>query len=193
MTFITHIECTKCDKTYSHEEVLFLCSCGAPLFARYDLDKVKSVLTKEKIKERPEDLWRYKELLPIIKDKNIINLGEGFTPLFHTKSLGKELGLNNLYIKDESLNPTGSFKARGLGTAISKAKELGIKKICLPTAGNAGGAAAAYGAKGGMEVMISMPESTPNTFKIEAKVLGAKLLFVEGSIVDAGKFLKTQI
>ena len=193
MTFITHIECTKCDKAYSHEQVLFLCSCGAPLFVRYNLDKVKSSLTKEKIKERSEDIWRYKELLPIIKDENILNLGEGYTPIFHTRSLGRELGLNNLYIKDESLNPTGSFKARGLGTAISKAKELGINKICLPTAGNAGGAAAAYGAKGGMEVMIAMPESTPNTFKVEAIALGAKLLFVNGSIVDAGIHLKTQI
>ncbi len=193
MKYLTHIECTRCDKKFSDEDVLYLCECGSPLFARYDLDKVKKNLTKEIIAERPEDIWRYKEMLPVTHDENVLNLGEGYTPLVHTKSLGKTIGLTNLYLKDESLNPTASFKARGLGVAISKAKELGMTKICLPTAGNAGGAAAAYAAKGGMEVMISMPESTPNTFKAEAKAYGAKLLFVDGSIVDAGKYLKTQI
>ncbi|MCP4725928.1 MAG: threonine synthase [bacterium] len=193
MKFLTHIECTKCEKTYSDEEVLFLCECGAPLFAKYDMDKVKDHLKKDDLVRRTPDMWRYREMMPITNEENILNLGEGFTPLFHTKSLGEEIGLKNLYLKDEGLNPTASFKARGLGAAISKANELGMKKICLPTAGNAGGAAAAYGAFGGMEVMISMPETTPETFKAEAKALGAKLLFVDGSIVDAGKYLKTKI
>ncbi len=193
MKFLTHIECTKCEKKYSDEEVLYLCECGAPLFAKYDMDKVKDHLKKEDLPGRTPDMWRYREMMPVTNEKNILNLGEGYTPLFHTKSLGREIGLNNLYLKDEGLNPTASFKARGLGAAISKANELGMKKICLPTAGNAGGAAAAYGALGGMEVIISMPETTPETFKAEAKALGAKLLFVDGSIVDAGKFLKTKI
>lgn len=192
MKFLTEIACTKCDKTYSDEQTLFLCSCGAPLFAHYDLEKVKANLTREEIKNRPEDMWRYKELLPITDPENILNLGEGFTPLVYSKSLGALIGLENLYLKDESLNPTGSFKARGMAVALSKAKELGKTKICLPTAGNAGGAAAAYGAKGGMEVLIAMPQTTPDTFKAEAIALGARTLFVEGSIVDAGAHLATQ-
>lgn len=137
-------------------------------------------------------MWRYREMLPITNPDNILNLGEGYTPLVHTESLGSYFGFENLYLKDESLNPTGSFKARGMAVAISKAKELGVTKICLPTAGNAGGAAAAYGAKGGMEVLIAMPESTPDTFKTEASALGARLLYVEGSIVDAGELLKSE-
>ncbi|MFC1513573.1 threonine synthase [candidate division KSB1 bacterium] len=193
MKFTTGINCTKCSKKYPDDKPVFLCECGAPLFVQYDLDKIKSNVTKEDVKNRPEDLWRYRELLPVEKDENILNLGEGYTPLFKTDSLGKEIGCNNLYIKDESLNPTGSFKARGLGVAISKAKELGVTKVCLPTAGNAGGAAAAYGAKGNMQVMIAMPKSTPGTFIAEAVALGAKCVFVEGSIVTAGKHLKTLI
>lgn len=193
MNYVTELKCKMCDKTYTDENPIFLCECGRPLFAEYDLDKVKAAVTKEDVRQRPENMWRYRELLPIHNPENIICLGEGYTPLFHCKSLGEELGLKNLYLKDEGVNPTGSFKARGLGMAISKAKELGVNKICLPTAGNAGGAAAAYGAMGGMEVMISMPETTPATFKVEASALGAKLVFVEGSIVDAGKHLKTII
>lgn len=191
MKFLTDIVCTRCRKTYTDDHRLFLCECGAPLFVQYDLEKVKAHLKKEMMKERPKTLWRYQEMLPINDPKNILSLGEGFTPLFYTPSLGKVLGIDNLYVKDESLNPTGSFKARGMSTALSKAKELGVTKICLPTAGNAGGAAAAYGALGGMEVMIAMPESTPETFKAEASALGAKTMFVKGSITDAGKYLKT--
>ena len=191
MKYVTDVVCTRCSKSYSDDQRLFLCECGAPLFVQYDLEKIKAHLKKEMMKERPKTLWRYQEMLPINDTKNILTLGEGFTPLFRTETLGKAFGLDNLYIKDESLNPTGSFKARGMAVAISKAKELGVTKICLPTAGNAGGAAAAYGALGGMEVLIAMPESTPATFKAEASALGAKTMFVKGSITDAGKYLKT--
>jgi len=193
MNYVVDLYCKLCEKRYSADEPLRLCECGRPLFVQYDLDKVKNAVTKEMIRERTENMWRYREMLPVKEDENILSLGEGYTPLFHTESLGKDIGLKNLYLKDEGVNPTGSFKARGLCMAVSKAKELGMKKICLPTAGNAGGAAAAYGAKGGMEVMISMPGTTPSCFKAEAVALGAKLLFVDGSIVDAGKYLKTQV
>ncbi len=191
MRYITEVTCTRCDKSYSDDEPLFLCSCGAPLFACYDLDKIKSKITKSDLKNRRNDMWRYKELLPVTDQDNIVSLGEGFTPLNNTDRLGKKIGIENLYLKDESLNPTGSFKARGLSAAISKAKELGITKICLPTAGNAGGAAAAYGALGEMEVLITMPRTTPETFKAEAAILGARLELVDGSIADAGAYLKS--
>ncbi len=193
MKYLTKIECTRCNKTYSSEQPLFLCSCGAPLFVRYDLDTIKMHITKNDIKIRPRTMWRYRELLPVTDAKNILTLGEGFTPLVDAPRLGKEAGIDRLLLKDESLNPTGSFKARGQSVAISKAKELGISKICLPTAGNAGGAAAAYGALGGMDVLITMPHTTPETFKAEAAALGARLEMVDGSIADAGEYLKTII
>jgi len=194
MNYVTEIECTKCGEKYAVDKPNFLCTkCGKPLFVHYDIEKIKSVVTKEMVKSRPANLWRYREFLPIADDSNIICLGEGFTPMFHAEALGKQIGMTNLYLKDEGLNPTGSFKARGLGMAISKAKELGVKNICLPTMGNAGGAAAAYGAAGGMQVLIAMPKTTPDTFRAEAKALGARVIEVDGSIVEAGKYLKTQI
>ncbi|MFC1728701.1 threonine synthase [candidate division KSB1 bacterium] len=193
MNFVIDLYCKLCNSRYSADKPETLCKCGRPLFVEYDLDGIKKAVSKDDIRNRPEDMWRYREFLPVRDDKNILTLGEGFTPIFHTESLGKSIGLKNLFLKDEGVNPTGSFKARGLGMAVSKAKELGMTKICLPTAGNAGGAAAAYGANGGMEVMISMPETTPETFKGEARALCAKLVFVDGTIVDAGVYLKTLI
>jgi len=193
MSYVVDLTCKIDNRKYTDEKPVFLCECGRPLFVEYDLDKIKASVTKEDIRQRPENMWRYREFLPVHNMENSICLGEGYTPLYHAASLGRAIGLNNLYIKDEGVNPTGSFKARGLGMAVSKAKELGVKKICLPTAGNAGGAAAAYGAMGGMEVMIAMPSSTPATFKAEAAALGAKVILVDGNIVDAGKHLKSII
>ena len=164
--------------------------CGKPLFARYDLEAVKESLTKRELVGREASMWRYYELLPVKNRKNIVTLGEGWTPLIHTKSLGQSIGLPDLWIKDEGIIPTGSFKARGLGMAISKAKELGIKSVALPSAGNAAGAMAAYGARAGMKVYVFMPKDAPKVNMVECQVVGAKVVLVDGLISDAGKLVK---
>ena len=138
MSYMTHLECARCAKRYATGEVLNLCECGAPLFARYDLRRAATQLEPHKLKSRPASLWRYKEVLPVGSEASIISLGEGFTPLLHARRLGDKLGVPNLYLKDESQNPTGSFKARGMAVAVSKAHELGIRRLMVPSAGNAG-------------------------------------------------------
>jgi len=135
-------------------------------------------------------MWRYREILPIMKKENVVTLGEGWTPLTPTPRLAEKLGLSNLLVKDEGIMPTGSFKARGLSAAISKAKELGIKRVALPSAGNAAGAIAAYGARAGLEVYVFMPEDAPKVNAVESEVVGAKVVFVKGLISDAGKLVK---
>jgi threonine synthase len=164
-----------------------LCPCGAPLFARYNLEQAAAELTKEELAERPPSLWRYHELLPVIKPENITSLGEGFTPLIKAKRLGRDLGLSHLYIKDESQNITGSFKARGLAVAVAKAYELGVREIAMPSAGNAGGALAAYAAHMGVTAHIFMPKDTPQTNIRECQMAGADVHLVEGFITDAGR------
>ena len=148
--FVTNLECAKCGTNYEANKLYNLCTnCGKPLLVRYDLAKAAETLTKESLKTRASSLWRYREVLPVVHDENIVSLGEGWTPLLHAKRLGAQVELPHLFIKDESPNPTGSFKARGQTTAISMAKELGVKKLAIPTAGNAGGAMAAYAAAAG--------------------------------------------
>jgi len=163
--------------------------CGKPLFAKYDLEKAKE-MSKREIKGRGDGMWRYREIMPVKKRENIVTLGEGWTPLTPTPRLGAILGLRDLYVKDEGIIPTGSFKARGLSTAISKAKELGVKRVALPSAGNAAGAMAAYGARAGMEVYVFMPEDAPKVNVVECEVCGANVILVEGLISDAGKLVK---
>jgi threonine synthase len=161
-----------------------------PLWVRYDLDAVKKTLSPSKLKDRAPTLWRYRELLPLPSESEPVTLGEGYSPLLPCHRLGKELGLSNLWIKDESQLPTGSFKSRGMTAAVSMAKELGIKRLALPTAGNAGGAAAAYGARAGLEVYVFMPDDTPAVNQFEAHLFGAKVFLVNGLIGDCGKIVR---
>ncbi len=163
---------------------------GRPIWVRYDLDAIRSAVTPTDIAKRPPSLWRYRELLPLPLDVEPVTLGEGMTPLLPCPKLGKQLGLNRLLIKDESQLPTGSFKSRGMTAAISMARWLGIKRVALPTAGNAGGAAAAYAARAGIECFVFMPEDTPIVNQFEPHIYGAKAYRVNGLINDCGKIVK---
>ena len=185
---ITHLECTltgeEFDAAHPHRTNP---ANGKPLFARYDLDKAKATLTRESLEDRPKNMWRYREVMPVLRDANIITLGEGGTPLISADRLSSALGMSDVYIKDEGVNPTGSFKARGLGAAVSKAKELGQTRLTMPSAGNAAGAMAAYAAAGGMEAHVFMPKDAPIANKIECQAYGANLTLVDGFITDAGQ------
>jgi threonine synthase len=154
-----------------------------PLIAQYDLSKG---LDKKILTGRPNNMWRYKEVLPIFDDQYVVNLGEGFTPILPLERLREKYGFRQLEMKDESGNPTGSFKARGLGMAVSKAKELGVKEFCIPTAGNAGSALSAYCAAAGLKAHIYMPRQTPQIFQLDCKIMGAEVTLVDGNISDAG-------
>jgi threonine synthase len=190
MSYITHLECSLCGKTYDFKKINNLCKkCSRPLLVRYDLNKLKNFKPSQ-VFEPVRSMWRYKKLMPVLNDENIVSLGEGLTPLIHAKRLGEILGVPNLYIKDESLNPTGSFKARGLSCAISKAKELGIKEVVIPSAGNAGGATSAYSAKAGIKAHIYMPKDVPQPFILECKATGADVKLVDGLISDCGREAK---
>ncbi len=184
--FVTHLECSRCEATYESEQLVNLCRCGAPLLVRYDLDKVKAHLAKGNLASRDPDLWRYRELLPVGESTNTVSLGEGMTPLVKFEKLGRKLGLSNLYMKDEGLLPTGSFKARGAAVGVSRAKELGAGSVAMPTNGNAGGAWSAYCARAGIESIVVMPTSAPVIHRTECAAAGAKLYLVDGLISDAG-------
>ncbi len=185
---ITHLECTLCGKIYSHREPMRLCPDDAkPLYARYDLASAVKTLTPTSLPGRVSSMWRYEEVMPVEQPESIMTLGEGFTPLFNAHRLGESLGMNSLFIKDEGVNPTGSFKARGLSAAVSMAHQLGQMKLTMPSAGNAAGAMSAYAAKAGMEAHVFMPEDAPEANKIESIAYGAKLTLVKGFITDAGK------
>src|SRR5882762_7391013 len=159
---VTHLECAACHLEREAQRLHNLCrKCGKPLLVRYDLERAGKTLTRESLSARRADLWRYREVLPVQNHENIISLGEGWTPLLRAERLGRELGIAKLYIKDESQNPTQSFKARGMSAAVSMAKELGAKKLAVPSAGNAAGALAAYAAPAGLECFIFMPRDTP--------------------------------
>jgi len=187
--YVSHLECPKCNETYDSGQVIQLCKCGAPLLVRYDLKKVKASLQKEDLAIRKPDLWRYRELLPVEKEENIICLGEGMTPLLPMKKLGPEIGIPNLYMKDEGLIPTGTFKARGAAVGVSRAKELGIEILAMPTNGNAGASWAAYCAPAGIKAFIVMPKDAPPIPRGECAITGAALYLVEGLISDAGKIV----
>jgi threonine synthase len=187
MNYVTYLECSACSTHHEAGQLHNVCiSCGKPLLVRYDLERAGRSLTKKALRARRSDMWRYREVLPIANDANIIALGEGWTPLLHAQRLGTTLGLKRLYIKDESLNPTQSFKARGMSTAVSMAKELGVTKLAAPSAGNAGGALAAYAASGGLEAYIYMPNDTPRANVVECQQLGANVTLVDGLITDCG-------
>ena len=181
----TVLKCSNCNKSYSIATVINVSPCcNQPLLVEYDH---QATFSKDDLTGRENNLWRYFEMLPVKDPTNIISLGEGFTPVLPLKKLSDKYGYSSILMKDESHNPTGSFKARGISVAISKAKELGIDKFIIPTAGNAGGALAAYCAKAGMECTVIMPAHTPDVFKDECVLYGAKLITVEGLINDCAK------
>jgi threonine synthase len=184
----SHLECSRpCgaearDPRQRHH----LCSCGAPLLARYDLGALAG-WSRATLRDREPTLWRYRELLPVFAGESAVSLGEGFTPLIHAERLGREFGLTRLYVKDESLNPTNSFKARGQSTAVTRARALGVATLSVPTAGNAGCAMAAYAARAGIEAQVFMPSDVKRPFRLECESYGATVTLVEGLITDAGR------
>jgi len=183
---LSHLKCSGCDRKYSYQEIHTFCpDCQSPLLADYDLKRVHDKVDRDEISRRPKGMWRWHEILPIMDMENVVFLGEGDTTLLKVPNLGKELGLKNLFVKDESSNPTGSFKARGLASAVSKAKELGIKKVIIPTAGNAGGAMAAYAARANIQATIYMPKDTPRANVEESRMAGAEVILIDGLISDA--------
>ena len=186
-SYLSHLICSKCQEKFDPRELQTFCtSCNKPLLAIYDLEKAKSELSRDIFSDRETNLWRYRELLPVLDERHIITLGEGFTPLIKFQP---RMGLDNIWVKDDSQIPTGSFKARGLAMAISKAHELGVSKVAIPTAGNAGGALASYAIRAGMECFIFMPKDVPNINYLESKLTGANVTLVDGIISDCGKIV----
>src|SRR5271170_2746171 len=192
MTTITHLECAACGKVRAAGQLHNLCECGGPLLVRYDLDKLREGWNREEINAGPDNMWRYAPALPVSKPAAIVTLGEGMTPLVHTARLGARLGSEDLWVKDEGVNPTGSFKARGLSCAVSMCVELGVKKVAIPSAGNAAGAMAAYAAAAGIEAHIFMPRDVPQANSIECRAAGAKVTLVDGLISDCGKIVASR-
>jgi len=186
--FLKSLECSVCGTIHSPNELQTVCkSCGKSLVARYDLQSAAKALRKGDVAHTGDTFWKYLPLLPIQDEENIVSLGERFTPLVRLPKIGKELGMPNLWMKDEGILPTGSFKARGLALAISKAKELGVKNVCIPSAGNAAGASSAYAARAGLKCFVFMPEDTPSVNIKECQAYGANVVLVKGNISDAGK------
>ncbi len=191
--YVTHLECSKCRLGYESEQIQNLCTCGAPLLVRYDLDQIKSALNKNILGSRASTLWRYRELLPIRKDENLVSLGEPMTPVVPLQKLGPELGVPHLYMKDEGLLPTGTFKARGAAVGASRARELGVRVLAMPTNGNAGAAWAAYCRSAGIQAVVVMPADSPAINQRECTMAGASLYLVNGRISDAGQIVSRAI
>ncbi len=186
--FLSHLECSVCGTVHSPKELQTVCkSCGKSLFARYDLEGARKSLEKSDLAHGDNSFWKYSALLPIEHEGNVVSLGESITPLVRLSRLGKELGTERLWLKDEGLLPTGSFKARGLAVAVSKAKELGVTNICIPSAGNAAGASSAYAARAGLKCFVFMPQDTPSVNIKECQAYGANVVLVKGNISDAGR------
>jgi threonine synthase len=187
-SFFSHLECSvpcgapRLDARTRHH----LCACGAPLLARYDLSAARG-WSRDSLRDRQPSMWRYRELMPIFGDEEPVSLGEGFTPLLHAPSLGRRLGLERLYVKDESLNPTNSFKARGQSTAITRARGLGETTVSVPSAGNAGNAMAAYASRAGLEAKVFLPRDVKTPFVLECRLYGADVTLVDGLITDAAR------
>jgi threonine synthase len=188
-TFVTHLE-SALDGTRFPAGTVQTTHQGRPLWVRYDLAAVRDAVRPADLIDRPPTLWRYRELLPLPLDAEPVTLGEGMTPLVSCPRLGRELGLRRLLVKDESQLPTGSFKSRGMTTAVSMARHLGLRRLAVPTAGNAGGALAAYGARAGLEVYVFMPDDTPRVNQVEAHLAGARVFLVNGLISDCGRLVR---
>ena len=186
-SLLRDLTCSRCASSHDADLLQRFCtSCGGPLYPRYELDASRVAWNNETLASRPWNLWRYAELLPVRAPEHRLSLGEGGTPLLSAERLGEQLGLRRLLLKDEGVNPTGSFKARGLCIAVSRARELGARTLSIPTAGNAGSALAAYCARGGLKAIVYMPVDTPREFVVECRDLGAQVVMVEGTIADAG-------
>jgi threonine synthase len=188
MSYFSHLECSvPCGAgPFDPHEIHHLCTCGMPLLARYDMDAAR-VWKRESLADREASMWRYRELMPLFDGESPVSLGEGWTPMFHAKRLGETLGLERLFVKDESLNPTNSFKARGLCAAVTRASHLGARVLSIPTAGNAGNAMAAYAARAGLEAKVFMPRDVKKPFIRECELYGADVTLVDGLITDAGR------
>jgi len=184
---LTHLACTACAREHDATVPQNVCTaCGKPLFARYDLAAAARTLTREALRTRAKSLWRYREVLPVKHEADIVTLGEGWTPLLPAPRLGAKHGLTRLFIKDEAQNPTASFKARGMAAAVSMAKQFGLRKLAAPSAGNAAGALAAYAARAGLEAFLFMPRDTPRANLIECEQMGAHVTLIDGLITDCG-------
>ena len=191
MSNMTYLECSLCGIQFDADKLQTLCpDCQRPLLVRYDLEAVKNTWDRDSLQTREQDMWRYREVLPLRDASTAIRLGEGYTPLLHAQRLGETLRMPYIFIKDEGLNPTGSFKARGLCVAISRALELGVKEVVIPSAGNAAGAMSAYAARAGMKAHVFMPKDVPYPFLQECQVLGASVTLVDGIITDCGREAK---
>jgi threonine synthase len=182
---LSHLECGRCGRWHDADKPQNLCECGTPLLARYDLDAI--TVSTEDIAARPADLWRYRELLPVRDSGNVVTLGEGMTPILPLRSYGARIGVPNLLVKDEGLLPTGSFKARGAAVGVSRARELGIERITMPSNGNAGAAWATYAARAGMSSLVVLPADAPPITRMETALAGGRLFIVDGLIGDAGR------
>ena len=188
MGFLTHLECSSCGERADASRLQNLCPrCDRPLLARYDLELAGRALRRHALCDREPTLWRYAELLPVGDKKQRLSLGEGFTPLLRARNLEKVLGCERLYVKEEGVNPTGSFKARGMAVAISRARELGVRELSIPSAGNAAGAASAYAALAQMKAHVFMPRDVPRPFITECRALGAEVTLIDGMITDCGR------
>lgn len=188
-SYVSHLYCPKCACKYNVEEKHQLCECGAPLLVAYDTNKLKEKFKPEMLQGRNADLWRYHELLPVQNEENVVSLGEGMTPILEMKKLGKDMDIVNLKMKDEGLVPSGAFKARGAAVGVSKAKEVGVKELAMPTNGNAGAAWSLYCARAGLKATIVMPTDAPEITRKECAAAGADLYLVDGLIGDAGKIV----
>jgi threonine synthase len=185
---LIHLYCSLCGKIFPWQQLQTVCTeCGRPLLARYETSSDEAERIKASLSSRPPSLWRYREMLPLPGDQEILTLGEGWTPLLPASHLADQCGLNRLWIKDESQNPTGSFKARGMAVAVAMAKYLGAKKLAAPSAGNAAGALAAYAARAGLPAYLFMPEDTPEANIVECQIMGADITLVDGLITDCGR------
>ena len=185
-SYVDRLECTGCTKTYSHSQAQRTCvDCGMSLFARYDLEKLRRDVDRDALKSRTPSMWRFSELLPVLNPENVVTLGEGGTPLLQARNLGRKLGLKRLYIKDEGLNPTATFKARGFSAAVSKARELGLRRFTDAATGNAAGALATYAARGGLEAHVFLPHVALDATRKETTAAGASVTMVRGTKFDA--------
>jgi threonine synthase len=189
MTSLSHLECSSCSRRYAPGQILSLCQCGGPLLVRYDLQHAKENWSRDWLEGAPASIWRYAPVLPVTKPEAIVTLGEGFTPLVRVRDLGADLGTPNLWIKDEAMNPTGTFKARGMSCAISMCNELGIRKVAAPSAGNAASALAAYAAYADIDAHIFMPSDVPQANFIECKAYGASVNLIDGLISDCARIV----
>ncbi|WP_257347446.1 threonine synthase [Pseudalkalibacillus decolorationis] len=188
-SYVSHLHCPKCNQKYDAREKQQLCECGSPLLVAYHLDELKKEFTPELLTKREANLWRYHEILPVEHEENVVSLGEGMTPLIAMPRIGEDMSISNLYMKDEGIIPSGSFKARGAAVGVSKAKELGIEELAMPTNGNAGASWALYAARAGIKSSIVMPVNAPKITRNECAVSGSNLYLVNGLISDAGKII----